>query len=103
MTTKPYIAGSAYIDRMSDYCGDCRFDPKKDCPIRSLYWAFLNRHSDTLRGNRRLAVPLASAAKRSAAQKRSDAATFESVSAALLAGLPVPHGSGSAPRRRIAR
>jgi hypothetical protein len=28
MTTKPYISGAAYIDRMSDYCGTCAFDPK---------------------------------------------------------------------------
>ena len=39
MATKPYAAGGAYINRMSDYCGGCRFDPKKRtgedaCPTR---------------------------------------------------------------------
>ena len=27
MFTKPYAAGGRYVDRMSDYCGDCRYDP----------------------------------------------------------------------------
>ena len=40
-TTKPYVSGAAYVDRMSDYCGDCAFSPKRDCPITPLYWHFL--------------------------------------------------------------
>ncbi len=27
--TKPYISSGAYIDRMSDYCGHCRYDVKQ--------------------------------------------------------------------------
>jgi deoxyribodipyrimidine photolyase-related protein len=44
MTTKPYVSGAAYINRMSDYCSLCSFNPKTDCPFTSLYWAFLARH-----------------------------------------------------------
>ncbi len=69
-TTKPYVSGAAYIDRMSDYCGACAFDPKRDCPITSLYWNFLDRHQKTLADNPRLAMPLRSLAKR-APEKRS--------------------------------
>ena len=29
MMTKPYAAGGRYIDRMTDFCGDCRYDPAK--------------------------------------------------------------------------
>ncbi|MGD8983916.1 MAG: cryptochrome/photolyase family protein, partial [Desulfobacteraceae bacterium] len=43
MITKPYVSGAAYIHRMSDYCAACAFNPKKNCPITPLYWAFLAR------------------------------------------------------------
>ena len=37
--SKPYAASAAYINRMSDYCGDCAFDPKVSAgraPARSV-------------------------------------------------------------------
>ena len=86
MTTKPYVSGSAYIDKMSDFCGGCRFDPKKDCPIRRLYWAFLGRHADRLAGNPRLNMPLASLRKRPAAERQEDARQFEAVRRRLREG-----------------
>ncbi|MEZ4651572.1 MAG: cryptochrome/photolyase family protein [Candidatus Eisenbacteria bacterium] len=86
MTTKPYVSGSAYIDRMSDYCGPCRFHPKKTCPITSLYWDYLGRHAEALRGNPRLTLPLRSQAKRTDAQKAADRRTFEEVRETLLRG-----------------
>lgn len=59
MATKPYAAGGAYINRMSDHCKGCRFDPKKRtgddaCPYTTLYWDFLARNEERLRGNHRL-------------------------------------------------
>jgi deoxyribodipyrimidine photolyase-related protein len=59
MATKPYASGGAYIDRMSDFCADCRFNPKKRvgedaCPFTTLYWDFLARNEEALRGNHRL-------------------------------------------------
>jgi deoxyribodipyrimidine photolyase-related protein len=64
VATKPYASGGAYIDRMTDYCGGCRFDPKKRlgddaCPYTAGYWAFLDRVEPALRGNHRMAQPLA--------------------------------------------
>jgi deoxyribodipyrimidine photolyase-related protein len=60
--SKPYVSSGAYIDRMSDYCGHCRYDVKQRtgpdaCPFNALYWNFLARHRDRLRANRRLAMP----------------------------------------------
>ncbi len=64
VATKPYAAGGAYISKMSDYCGSCRFDPKvrlgeNACPFTAGYWAFLDRVEPVLRGNHRMAQPLA--------------------------------------------
>ena len=63
--TKPYISSGAYIDRMSDYCGHCRYDVKQRigpdaCPFNALYWDFLARHEDKLRANHRMRVPYGS-------------------------------------------
>ena len=57
--SKPYAASGAYIDRMSDYCSTCRYKVKDktgpdSCPFNSLYWDFLDRNDETLRGNPRL-------------------------------------------------
>lgn len=86
MTTKPYVAGSAYIHKMSDYCDGCRFDPRTTCPLPSMYWAYLGRHRDALADVIRVRLPLAAEAKRTAAQKQHDRAVFERVQAALLRG-----------------
>jgi deoxyribodipyrimidine photolyase-related protein len=59
MGSKPYAGGGAYINRMSDYCKGCRYDVKartgpNACPFNSLYWDFLARHRELLKGNQRL-------------------------------------------------
>jgi deoxyribodipyrimidine photolyase-related protein len=64
MSTKPYASGGAYINRMSDHCAGCRFDPKRRigedaCPFTTLYWDFLARNQGALAGNRRMARQLA--------------------------------------------
>lgn len=86
MTTKPYVAGSAYIAKMSDYCEGCRFSPKTTCPLTSLYWAYLGRHRDALARVQRMALPLAAESRRTAAQRRSDARVFERVVTVLARG-----------------
>ena len=60
LATKPYAASGAYIDRMSDYCAECRFDRTQRvgpdaCPYTTLYWAFLDEHRDRLLRNPRVA------------------------------------------------
>ena len=60
--SKPYAAGGAYINRMSDYCRGCRYDVKKRvgedaCPFNALYWDFIARNARTLARNPRMAMP----------------------------------------------
>ncbi len=61
--TKPYCASGNYIDRMSDYCRGCRYDPKRAegddaCPFTTLYWDFLARHKQRFAPNRRMTMQL---------------------------------------------
>jgi deoxyribodipyrimidine photolyase-related protein len=70
--TKPYCATGNYINKMSNYCSDCRYDPKiavgnDACPFTTLYYDFLDRHFDKLANNPRLKFQLAGIA-----QKRKD-------------------------------
>jgi deoxyribodipyrimidine photolyase-related protein len=62
LASKPYAASGAYIDRMSDYCSGCAYDPKVKigegaCPFNLLYWNFLAENAGQLRGNPRMAMP----------------------------------------------
>lgn len=59
--SKPYCASGAYVERMSDYCRDCRYDTRQRsgseaCPFNYLYWDFLMRHEQRLRANPRMAM-----------------------------------------------
>jgi deoxyribodipyrimidine photolyase-related protein len=59
MMTKPYAAGGAYINKMSQYCKSCVYDPKKRvgddaCPFTTLYWDFLDRNQVVLSKNHRM-------------------------------------------------
>ncbi len=63
MGSKPYAASGAYINKMSDYCRGCAYDPKQSvgesaCPFNALYWDFIARHADRWAGNQRMAMPL---------------------------------------------
>ena len=53
LATKPYASGGAYINKMSDHCGDCAYDPKKRlgddaCPFTAGYWNFVHRNREML-------------------------------------------------------
>lgn len=65
MATKPYTSGGAYLNKMSNHCRDCSFNPKQRlgadaCPFTAGYWAFVNRHQDLLATNIRTARSVSS-------------------------------------------
>lgn len=68
MSTKPYAAGGAYIHRMSDACGKCRYNPRertgeRACPFTTLYWAFYDRHRERFEAHPRVRPNLLGLAK----------------------------------------
>ena len=75
MASKPYCASGAYIDRMSNACRGCRFDPKRAsgsdaCPFTTLYWDFLARHEKLLARNQRMAMQLKNLGRKDSGEMR---------------------------------
>jgi deoxyribodipyrimidine photolyase-related protein len=63
MMTKPYAASGRYVQRMSNHCRACRYDPgtrtgEDACPFTTLYWDFLDRNRQQLGGIRRMQLSL---------------------------------------------
>ena len=61
LASKPYAAGGAYINRMSNYCQNCRYKVAEKtgsdaCPFNYLYWHFLIKNRDRLGNNARLGM-----------------------------------------------
>ncbi|WP_338240562.1 cryptochrome/photolyase family protein [Aurantiacibacter hainanensis] len=59
LASKPYAASGNYINKMSDYCKECRYSVSKKtgedaCPFNPLYWHFMHRHRDMLESNHRI-------------------------------------------------
>lgn len=73
-TSKPYVSGGAYIERMGDHCVHCPYDPRQStgpaaCPFSSLYWDFVARHAGTLTTNARMGNAVRSWQRRDAAER----------------------------------
>ena len=74
MGSKPYAASANYINKMSNYCGHCRFDPKQRlgpdaCPFNTLYWNFIATHREAFARNPRMSQTANSYQKMSADDK----------------------------------
>ena len=76
--SKPYCASGNYINRMSNFCKNCRYDygaslGDKACPFTTLYWDFLDRHYDRLKTNPRLGPQLLNLERKRQSKRELDA------------------------------
>ena len=86
MASKPYVATGKYIDRMSNYCKGCRFDPAQSvgdeaCPFTTLYWDFLERHEPMLAKNQRMSLQVKNLARLTAEQRKAISARAAAIRA----------------------
>ncbi len=94
MASKPYAASGNYINRMSNYCRHCRYDVRQRtgdaaCPFNYLYWDFIARNAERLRGNPRMGLILKSLDRQDPADiaaMRGDASAFLDRIGAIPAG-----------------
>ncbi len=84
MASKPYVASGKYIQRMSNHCPSCRFDPAKRigetaCPFTTLYWDFLGQHEALLANNPRMGLQLKNLARIEPAERQAISERAEAV------------------------
>lgn len=63
LASKPYVAGGSYINKMSNYCKNCRYKVTQKngpdaCPFNYLYWDFMARNRPHLEDNPRIGMML---------------------------------------------
>ncbi len=97
MTSKPYAASGAYIQKMSNHCAGCRFNPGeatggKACPFTTLYWDFLARHEARFARHPRTALQWKNLARKPAAEVAAIRGQAEALRAALARGSRPKHG-----------
>lgn len=61
LASKPYAASGKYIQRMGNYCKNCRYEVSETvgdsaCPFNAMYWDFLERHRAKLKRNPRMGM-----------------------------------------------
>ena len=61
LASKPYASSGSYINKMSNYCKNCKYkvsvkNGSEACPFNYLYWNFLVKNKDKLSNNNRLAM-----------------------------------------------
>jgi deoxyribodipyrimidine photolyase-related protein len=90
LASKPYIATGRYIERMSDHCRGCRFDPgqrtgERACPFTTLYWDFLLRHEARFASHPRLALQVKNLARVGPAEREAIVARADAIRAGGVA------------------
>ncbi len=89
LATKPYAASGNYINKMSDYCGKCRYKVAQKtgpdaCPFNPLYWDFMIRNRARLESNHRIGRIYATWDKMGEDKQRAYLASAEAVLDSLV-------------------
>ncbi|TDQ30744.1 cryptochrome/photolyase family protein [Zeaxanthinibacter enoshimensis] len=63
LATKPYVSSANYINKMGNYCSECKYSHSKKtgenaCPFNSLYWNFLHEKRPYFKDNQRMSLML---------------------------------------------
>ena len=66
--SKPYASSANYVNKMSDYCENCTYNPRQRsrgsaCPFNFFYWDFIARQRDRLQSLGRMNLVLANLRK----------------------------------------
>ena len=98
LASKPYAASGKYIQRMSNHCKGCRYDPALSvgasaCPFTTLYWDFLLRHEPMLSANPRMGMQVKNLARLSADQRSAIVAQASTHRQAIAATAMTQHPS----------
>jgi deoxyribodipyrimidine photolyase-related protein len=96
MASKPYVASGKYIQRMSNYCSSCSFDPSlstgpRACPFTTLYWDFLLRHQSRFAKHPRTALMWRNAERLTQAQRAEIQAQANKLRLEVAAGAADPN------------
>jgi deoxyribodipyrimidine photolyase-related protein len=89
--SKPYVSSAAYINKMSNYCEGCFYNPKeltgeRACPFNALYWNYIQDHKDQLKHNPRMNMMVSTYEKFSDVKKENIRNQVESIFERLKKG-----------------
>ncbi len=94
VATKPYAASANYINKMSNCCSHCAYDPRqtvgdKACPFNSLYWDFLARNAEKFMKNPRMNMVIAMLDRRDRKEMKTIRAKANQIRGKLRHGEPI--------------
>lgn len=77
LVSKPYVSSGNYIHKMSNYCGNCRYNVKEKlgenaCPFNYLYWNFIGNQQEKFKKNPRMGFMIKQYQKKRPGRKRID-------------------------------